>query len=129
MIERRQLARHTHRIVRMGVPRGFEALHVHGPQEPRRPAIHPLRREECDHLGARAVRALPVRHVEDSLGPGEAVAESVIHGLDQAAFEGNDFNLASAVAVVLFFLVLGLTLINFRVFLGHEFGGSERGGT
>lgn len=63
-------------------------------------------------------------------GPGGTPARSlqtVVMFMYQTAFEGSDFNLASAVAVVLFFIVLALTLINFRVFLGKEFGGSEQG--
>jgi ABC-type sugar transport system permease subunit len=39
----------------------------------------------------------------------------------QTAFESNDFNLASAAAVILFVVVLMLTLINFRSFLQREF--------
>jgi multiple sugar transport system permease protein len=63
-------------------------------------------------------------------GPGGTPARSlqtVVMYMYQTAFEGNDFNLSSAVAVVLFFIVLALTLINFRLFLGQEFGGAERG--
>jgi ABC-type sugar transport system permease subunit len=41
----------------------------------------------------------------------------------QSAFESNDFNLASAAAVILFVVVLALTLINFRSFLQREFAG------
>jgi len=62
-------------------------------------------------------------------GPGGTPARSlqtVVMFMYQTAFEAYDFNLSSAVAVVLFFIVLGLTLINFRVFLGQEFGGAER---
>jgi ABC-type sugar transport system permease subunit len=39
----------------------------------------------------------------------------------QTAFESNDFNLASASAVILFVVVLILTMVNFRSFLGREF--------
>jgi ABC-type sugar transport system permease subunit len=39
----------------------------------------------------------------------------------QTAFESNDFNLASAAAVILFVVVLLLTMINFRSFLQREF--------
>jgi ABC-type sugar transport system permease subunit len=39
----------------------------------------------------------------------------------QTAFESNDFNLASAAAVILFIVVLILTLVNFRSFLQREF--------
>jgi multiple sugar transport system permease protein len=63
-------------------------------------------------------------------GPGGTPARSlqtVVMYMYQTAFEGNDFNLSSAVAVVLFLIVLALTLINFRLFLGQEFGGAERG--
>jgi ABC-type sugar transport system permease subunit len=43
----------------------------------------------------------------------------------QTAFEGSDFNLSSAVAVILFVIVLLLTLINFRVFLRRDFAGTD----
>jgi ABC-type sugar transport system permease subunit len=39
----------------------------------------------------------------------------------QTAFESNDFNLASAAAVILFVVVLILTLVNFRSSLQREF--------
>jgi ABC-type sugar transport system permease subunit len=39
----------------------------------------------------------------------------------QTAFESNDFNLASASAVILFAVVLILTMVNFRSFLQREF--------
>ena len=64
-------------------------------------------------------------------GPGGTPARSlqtVVMFMYQTAFEAYDFNLSSAVAVVLFGIVLLLTLINFRVFLGQEFGKGEREG-
>ena len=64
-------------------------------------------------------------------GPGGTPARSlqtIVMYMYQTAFEAFDFNLSSAVAVVLFFIVLGLTLINYRVFLGQELGGAEREG-
>jgi ABC-type sugar transport system permease subunit len=64
-------------------------------------------------------------------GPGGTPARSlqtIVMFMYQTAFEGHDFNLASAVAVVLFLIVLSLTLVNFRLFLGQEFSGAERGG-
>lgn len=65
-------------------------------------------------------------------GPGGTPARSlqtIVMFMYQTAFESNDFNLASAVAVVLFIIVLVLTLVNFRVFLGQEFSAAERGGS
>ncbi|MGQ0601052.1 MAG: carbohydrate ABC transporter permease [Anaerolineales bacterium] len=47
--------------------------------------------------------------------------QSIVMFIYQTAFEGYDFNLASAAAVILFLIVLGLTLINFRALLHQEF--------
>jgi len=60
-------------------------------------------------------------------GPGGTPARSlqtIVMYIYQTAFESSDFNLASAAAVILFLVVLVLTLINFRSFLGREFAGS-----
>src|SRR5574341_1300531 len=57
-------------------------------------------------------------------GPGGTPARSlqtIVIFMYQTAFEGNDFNLASAVAVILFVVVLALTVINFRTLLQREF--------
>jgi len=57
-------------------------------------------------------------------GPGGTPARSlqtIVMYMYQTAFEGSDFNLASAVAVILFLIILGLTLINFRTLLQQEF--------
>jgi multiple sugar transport system permease protein len=57
-------------------------------------------------------------------GPGGTPARSlqtVVMYIYQTAFESSDFNLASAAAVVLFAIMLALTLVNFRIFLGSEF--------
>jgi ABC-type sugar transport system permease subunit len=47
--------------------------------------------------------------------------QSIVMFIYQTAFEGYDFNLASAAAVILFLIVLGLTLLNFRALLYQEF--------
>lgn len=47
--------------------------------------------------------------------------QTIVMYIYQTAFESNDFNLASAAAVILFVIVLFLTLINFRSFLQREF--------
>ena len=47
--------------------------------------------------------------------------QTIVMYVYQTAFESNDFNLASAAAVILFVVVLMLTLINFRSFLQREF--------
>jgi len=47
--------------------------------------------------------------------------QTIVMYVYQTAFESNDFNLASAAAVILFVVVLLLTLINFRSFLQREF--------
>lgn len=47
--------------------------------------------------------------------------QTIVMYVYQTAFESNDFNLASAAAVILFIIVLLLTLINFRTFLQREF--------
>jgi hypothetical protein len=39
----------------------------------------------------------------------------------QTGFEGGDLNQASAVAVVFFLIVLGITLVGFRAMLAREF--------
>ncbi len=51
--------------------------------------------------------------------------QTIVMYMYQTAFEGTDFNLASAVAVILFAIVLGLTLINFRLFLRRDFGSND----
>lgn len=58
-------------------------------------------------------------------GPGGSPArslQSVVMYMYQSGFEGGDLNLASAVAVVFFVIVLGITLIGFRALLSREFG-------
>ena len=47
--------------------------------------------------------------------------QTIVMYVYQTAFESSDFNLASAAAVILFIVVLILTLVNFRSFLGREF--------
>ena len=47
--------------------------------------------------------------------------QTIVLYMYQTAFEGNDFNLASAAGVILFAIVLLLTLFNFRSFLQSEF--------
>jgi len=47
--------------------------------------------------------------------------QTIVMYIYQTAFESNDFNLASAAAVILFVVVLLLTMINFRSFLQREF--------
>lgn len=57
-------------------------------------------------------------------GPGGTPARSlqtIVMFMYQTAFEGGDFNLASAAGVILFVIVLILTLINFRSLLQREF--------
>ncbi len=59
-------------------------------------------------------------------GPGGTPARSlqtIVVFIYQTGFESNDFNLASAASVILFVIVFGLTLINFRAFLQREFAG------
>lgn len=51
--------------------------------------------------------------------------QTIVMYMYQTAFEGSDFNLSSAVAVVLFAIVLVLTLVNFRLFLRRDFATSE----
>jgi multiple sugar transport system permease protein len=61
-------------------------------------------------------------------GPSGSPARSlqtVVMYMYQTAFEGNDFNLASAIAVVMFVIVLVLTLVNFRVFLRRDFANAD----
>jgi multiple sugar transport system permease protein len=61
-------------------------------------------------------------------GPSGSPARSlqtVVMYMYQTAFEGSDFNLASAIAVVMFVIVLLLTLVNFRLFLRREFAGTD----
>jgi multiple sugar transport system permease protein len=62
-------------------------------------------------------------------GPGGTPArslQSIVMYIYQTAFEGNDFNLASAASVILFLIVLGITILNFRTTLQSEF--SNRSG-
>jgi ABC-type sugar transport system permease subunit len=47
--------------------------------------------------------------------------QSIVMFIYQTAFEGNDYNLASAAAVILFVVVLGITLLNFRNLLQQDF--------
>lgn len=57
-------------------------------------------------------------------GPGGSPARSlqtVVMYLYQTAFETNDFNLASATAVILFVIMLSVTIFNFRALLQREF--------
>ncbi|MDQ3006545.1 MAG: sugar ABC transporter permease, partial [Chloroflexota bacterium] len=51
--------------------------------------------------------------------------QTIVMYVYQTAFESNDFNLASAAAVILFIAVLVLTLVNFRSFLQPEFSGQS----
>jgi multiple sugar transport system permease protein len=52
--------------------------------------------------------------------------QTIVMYIYQTAFEGVDFNLASAAAVILFLIVFLLTLINFRSLLQREFS-EQRG--
>ncbi len=57
-------------------------------------------------------------------GPGGSPARSlqtIVMYLYQTAFESTDFNLASAIAVVLFVIMLSVTIFNFRALLQREF--------
>lgn len=57
-------------------------------------------------------------------GPGGSPARSlqtIVMYLYQTAFETNDFNLASAIAVILFLIMLTVTVFNFRALLQREF--------
>lgn len=57
-------------------------------------------------------------------GPSGSPARSlqtVVMYVYQQAFESNDFNLASAAAVILFLLMLSITVFNFRAVLEREF--------
>jgi ABC-type sugar transport system permease subunit len=59
-------------------------------------------------------------------GPSGSPARSlqtIVLYMYQVGFSSNEFNLASAVAVTLFLIVLGATLVNFRTFLQKEFAG------
>jgi len=61
-------------------------------------------------------------------GPAGSPARSlqtIVMYMYQTAFEGSDFNLASAIAVVMFLIVLVLTLVNFRVFLRRDFANAD----
>jgi len=51
--------------------------------------------------------------------------QTIVLYMYQTAFESNDFNLASASAVILFVIVLILTMVNFRSLLGREFSGQS----
>jgi len=58
-------------------------------------------------------------------GPAGSPARSlqtIVMYLYQTAFESNDFNLASAIAVILFLIMLSVTVFNFRALLSREFG-------
>lgn len=57
-------------------------------------------------------------------GPSGSPARSlqtIVMYLYQTAFESNDFNLASATAVILFLIMLAVTVANFRALLQREF--------
>jgi ABC-type sugar transport system permease subunit len=61
-------------------------------------------------------------------GPNGSPARSlqtIVMYMYQTAFEGSDFNLASAIAVVMFVMVLVLTLVNFRLFLRRDFANAD----
>lgn len=61
-------------------------------------------------------------------GPGGSPARSlqtIVMYLYQTAFESNDFNLASAIAVILFLIMLCITIFNFRALLQREFSGRD----
>jgi len=61
-------------------------------------------------------------------GPNGSPARSlqtIVMYMYQTAFEGSDFNLASAIAVVMFVIVLVLTLVNFRLFLRRDFANAD----
>jgi len=61
-------------------------------------------------------------------GPAGSPARSlqtIVMYMYQTAFEGSDFNLASAIAVVMFVIVLVLTLVNFRLFLRRDFANAD----
>jgi multiple sugar transport system permease protein len=58
-------------------------------------------------------------------GPGGAPArslQSIVMLMFQTGFESNDVYLAAAIAVVFFIIVLCITIVSFRGFLGREFG-------
>ena len=62
-------------------------------------------------------------------GPGGAPArslQSIVMLMFQTGFESGDVYLAAAIAVVFFIIVLGITLVSFRGFLGREFSRGER---
>lgn len=62
-------------------------------------------------------------------GPGGSPARSlqtIVMYLYQTAFETNDFNLASAIAVILFLILLAVTIFNFRALLQREFSREGR---
>ena len=61
-------------------------------------------------------------------GPSGSPARSlqtIVMFMYQTAFEGSDFNLASAIAVVMFVIVLVLTVVNFRLFLRRDFANAD----
>ena len=51
--------------------------------------------------------------------------QTIVMYMYQVAFEGSDFNLASAIAVVMFVIVLVLTVVNFRLFLRRDFANAD----
>jgi ABC-type sugar transport system permease subunit len=51
--------------------------------------------------------------------------QTIVMYMYQTAFEGTDFNLASAIAVMLFVVVLAVTAVNFRLFLRRDFAGAD----
>lgn len=58
-------------------------------------------------------------------GPGGTPArslQSIVMYMYQTAFEGADMNLAAAIAVVFFLIVLAITIVSFRALLAREFG-------
>jgi multiple sugar transport system permease protein len=61
-------------------------------------------------------------------GPSGSPARSlqtIVMYIYQTAFEGSDFNFASAIAVVMFVIVLFLTVVNFRLFLRRDFADAD----
>lgn len=58
-------------------------------------------------------------------GPPARSLQTIVVYLYQIAFESNDFNLSSAIAVILFVILLGVTAFNFRALLHREFRGKS----